>query len=260
MEEKYGAQFSESNPDLSPNVESQWLNYVEEFERQFEHARRISVREFLGYPKFKLRAEIPSDQLESELDSVLEYLQLHGISVDFLSDVSDEEAYRFITEELLDEEIDDIRIEGMMHCFIYEEFYPNLELDAKQFAEHFLWDLFERREEWAARGFSDDEAYDRHGQPIGRDQISRLISQWYQRYPLFSSRKHELVDCTPDGDYATVRFRTEWTGLDATSNNFVTHSGESVLRMKKSPYGGCDVVQAVVVGWEDSPCSLTFQS
>lgn len=49
-------------------------------------------------------------------------------ALDFLCDVDDAEAYRFITEELMDEEIDDIRIEGLRHCFIYEEFHPNTDI------------------------------------------------------------------------------------------------------------------------------------
>jgi len=46
--------------------------------------------------------------------------------------------YRFITEELFKEELDDIKIEGMTHHYIYEEFHPNHEHDIKNRCKEFL--------------------------------------------------------------------------------------------------------------------------
>jgi hypothetical protein len=45
----------------------------------------------------------------------MELLSLHDISVDSVAVVSDEDMYRFVTSELMDEEIDEIKIEGMTH-------------------------------------------------------------------------------------------------------------------------------------------------
>lgn len=131
LEKKYGAHFSEGESKAPPHIESEWLNYIEEFERQFENAKRTKIQEFLGFPTFKPIDDIPRERLEAELNSVEEFLSLHDISVDCLADVSDEDFYRFLTTELIDEEIDDISIEGMQHCFIYEEFHPNDEHDTK---------------------------------------------------------------------------------------------------------------------------------
>src|SRR3989304_5174624 len=66
LQEKYGAQFSEDRSALPPDIESQWLNHIEEFERQFEHAGRVTLQKFLGNPTFTPLAEIPPDRLESE--------------------------------------------------------------------------------------------------------------------------------------------------------------------------------------------------
>ncbi len=249
LAEKYGAQFGEGDSRLSPELESQWLNYIEEFERQFENARRVTVREFVGNPKFKPLGEVPPEQLEAELDSVLEFLSLHSIVVDSVADVSEAELYRFITTELMDVETDDIRIDGMMHHFIYEEFHPNDQHDAKMFAEHFLWDLFQRRTEDALRAFSNDEIYDSAGIRLDREEMRRRLNQLYASFVAFPESKHEPLDCSVDGDYAVVRLHSSWSGLQAVSMKQVSHSGVTVLRMKRSPYGGFDVVQANVVGW-----------
>lgn len=250
LEERYGAHFSEPNPDLPPDIEAQWLHNIEEFERQFEHAKRIKVREYVGNPQFKSLEEIPPDQRERELDSILEYLDLHGVVVDFLCDVPVEDAYRFVTVELMEEETDDVRMEGMRKHFCYEDFHPNAEYDAKTSAEHFLWDLFERHTEYVLRGFAEDEMYDQDGSPMSHDQLNRMLQQFYKRYSLITSHNETILDCTVEGDYATVRVQTEWRGLDAAADHYITHSGVSVLRLKKSPYNGYDVIQANVVGWE----------
>lgn len=57
-------------------------------------------------------------------------MQNHLI-LNFLCDYSDRVKYEFITEELFEEKISDIRIEGMRTNFIYEEFHQNHEYDIK---------------------------------------------------------------------------------------------------------------------------------
>ncbi|MCB0138936.1 MAG: hypothetical protein KDE50_03415, partial [Caldilineaceae bacterium] len=59
----------------------------------------------------------------------------NNLYIDFLSDIESDEAYRFITEELFEEVIDYIRIEGMNQHFIYEEFYPSEEFRDDDFYE-----------------------------------------------------------------------------------------------------------------------------
>lgn len=131
LEERYGAAFSSPDESEIPaEVEAQWLENIDEFERQFENAAQIPLREFIGSPSVRPLADIPPAELEAELNALLDLLAEHDVSVDFLREVDDAEAYRFITEELLDEEIDDIRVPGMVLHFIYEEFHPGEDDDA----------------------------------------------------------------------------------------------------------------------------------
>jgi len=248
LEEKYGAYFPEEQSDIPPEIESEWLNSIEEFERQSKNARMIPLREFLGHPSFRPLGEIPPGQLTSELDQVMECLSLHDVSVDCVAEVSEAELYRFITTELLDKEIEDIRIEGMQHCFIYEEFHPNAEYDAKMFAENFLWNLFERREQEATRDFAKDEACDPSGKPVTMDEIGSIIRSFCGGFALFTRFTFECTGCAVEGDYATVKYKTEWTGLRSGSMESIAHNGESVMRMRKNPNGGFDVIQANIPG------------
>ena len=128
LEARYGAVFSSPDESEIPSeVEAQWLENIDEFERQFENAAQITLREFLGSPSVRPLADIPPSELEAELNALLDLLAEQNVVVDFLREVEDAEAYRFITEELFDEEIDDIRVPGMVLHFIYEEFHPGPE-------------------------------------------------------------------------------------------------------------------------------------
>jgi hypothetical protein len=249
IEENYGAHFSEHQPALPSDVESHWLSNIEEFERQLENARQVTVREYLSFPSFKSLREIPREQLGAELDDVVELLSRHSLVVDCVAYVSAEDLYQFITTELMNEEIDDIRIEGMRHCFIYEEFHPNDEYDAKTGAEDFLWDLFERHEDDVIRGFTEAEIFDPSGKRISIEDIKALIGSYYRSYAAFTFHKFQCLSCALDGEYATVRLEGEWSGVIADSMAQVTHRGVAELRMKKSPYGGYDVIRANVPGF-----------
>jgi hypothetical protein len=229
--------------------ESQWLNHIEEFERQFENAKRISIRELLGSPTFRSVDEIPPEKLEAEVDRVLDLLSRIDVVVDCLADVSDEDLYRFLTTELINEKIDDIKIEGMRHCFIYEEFHPNDEYDAKSSAEHFLWNLFGRYEEHVAQAFADDEMYDPLGRRITRAEMQNIIRSFYDSYAAFTSNKFECIGCSLEGEYALVTLEGEWAGLKAEPLESVSHRGECLLKMKKRPYGGYDLIQVNIPGF-----------
>jgi hypothetical protein len=248
LEEKYGALFSEGAPQVPAEIESQWLDSIDEFERQFKDARRVTVREFLGNPRFTPLEEIHRERLEAELDGVLELLSLHDISVDSVAGVSDEDMYRFVTTELMDEEIDEIKIEGMTHCFIYEEFHPNDEYDAKSCADSFLWDLFERHEEYVVLKFAKDEVCDPLGRRITREEMKNLVRSFYSCYSAFIGHTFECIGCSLGGEYATVKLHGDWSGLKAGSMEQVSHKGMSELKLKKSPYGGYDVIQINIPG------------
>jgi hypothetical protein len=249
LAQKYGAQFGTAGSHLPPEVESRWLNYVEEFERQFENARRVTVREFVGNPVFKPVSEVPSEHLSSEIESILEFLSLSSIVVDFLCDVAEAEAYRFLTIELMDTETDDVRIEGMNHHFTYEEFHPNDEYDAKMFAEGFLLDLFHRDVDYALKSVAQSELYNANGTPTTVEQMKNEITSFLNHYAAFVSWNFEPVECVVEGDYATVKMQTAWNGLRAGTMESISISGTSTLRMKRNPYGGFDVIQANIAGW-----------
>lgn len=263
LNEKYGMNLESYHSKLSPDEEGEWLNHIEEFERQFENSERVQIRELIGNPPITPLAEIADEDIEDMLELLLELLASHYISVDFLFEGTDEkEAYRFISEELLDEEMDDIRIPGMFSCFIYEEFYPNDREDAKQFAGEFLYDLFTRDAITEIEGhkitkdmrfisLGEDELCDSTGKAISRAKYDANIDKFHERYSIIMAFSLDEKDSEVDGDYATATIDTTWEALDTNTAQIVTHTGISTFRLKRSPYGGWDVIQANIIGVDE---------
>ncbi len=125
LQQKYGATFLAGDPKLPPDIESQWLSNIEEFEQKFESAETTTVRKFVGDPVLRPLGEIPKGKLGEELHLVLNLLDANDIIVHFGHEVSPAEKYRFLAEELMDVEMQDIRIDGMTHNYLYEEFHPD---------------------------------------------------------------------------------------------------------------------------------------
>ncbi len=247
--DKYGAHFSEgSNPDLSPEIEAQWLNYVEEFERQFENATRIPLREYVGSPSTVSLADIPDSEVEAELDRLLDLLAEHSIYVDFLNDIEIEEAYRFISEEILDEEIDDMRIPGMNLHFIYEEFHPNDEQDVKMWAGEFLYAFFMNNDEQLAVAVSGDELFDERGEPFSSAQMRQIMAAFHAKHDPISNFTAKPLTAEVEGGRATVEVALSWESSAHDPAQAVATIGRTTLRLQRSQYGGWDVTQAILPG------------
>ena len=74
LREEFGMLDDYTDPRLSPEAQNDFLDYILEFERQFENAQRISVRERIGNPTIQPVEEIPLLALEETVDKLLELL------------------------------------------------------------------------------------------------------------------------------------------------------------------------------------------
>jgi len=89
------------------------------------------VGKLIGNPSFKPLAEIPPEHLEEEVDRILDLLAEFRIDVD-LEECSPREAYRFLTTEIMDSEIEDPLAPGWWNCFMYALYHPGPDEDEEQ--------------------------------------------------------------------------------------------------------------------------------
>jgi hypothetical protein len=122
-----GAQFAQAGEDCPPELENLFLKSVMEFEKQFENESFIKIFDRIGRPDhFRPVDQIPDEEIHKATTELLRYLEKHQISLAICSpNVSCREIYRFITEELFEEEMADVQMPDMLHCFTYDEYHPD---------------------------------------------------------------------------------------------------------------------------------------
>jgi hypothetical protein len=129
---------------LKPEIENQWLNYIYDYEQVYKDAKQVKVIEYIGNPTFKKINELAPEEISAELDRLCDLMVAGGVRFTATCDYDDELIYRFITEELFEEEMADIRLDGTLQCFNYEEFHPNHDYDLRRYSDDFLRWIFEK--------------------------------------------------------------------------------------------------------------------
>lgn len=254
LEEKYGAHFSEFS-ELPPEMENQWLNSIDEFEKQFDNAKRTTVWEYMGKPSFKTKDELKPHEISKELERLYELMDEKGISLSTLCDVEDAELYRFITEELFQEEMDDIRIPGMMSCFTYEEFHPNAKLDIQDAIDYFFRMTMGKMENIGGDGYDmlyiDTENHrDSAGNKIEKQIVIDSINNFLGSFDKFevvtyNEKTFEINEKETD---AQVTFSIHFKGLYENSSDSYDFRGDGCFKLKPGEYGGWEMYHIVLPG------------
>lgn len=247
LEEKYDAHFSDKS-SLTPEIENEWLNSIEEFEKQFQNAERITVFDYLKKPAFKKALELNEVELSAELDNLFQLLHNGNISLDTLSDVDDNELYRFITEELFEHEVDNMAIPGMTMCFIYEEFHPNSKLDIEQAFDHFLNGTMGKMKNIIGDGYDmtyiDTENYkNANGVILNKELVSNKINNFLSSFDSFKIISNEINELSIDEEKqkAQIHFTIDYNGIIEKSKEVFQFKGKGCFKLKPSEYGGWDI-------------------
>ncbi|HEY5535809.1 MAG TPA: hypothetical protein VIL99_12860 [Ignavibacteria bacterium] len=120
----------ESSEDIEDN--SDFIKEVKIFEKTHLHAKLKRVFILLGKPKIKKAEDLDPKTLKEEYIKLITLLEEKRIIVHFQNEYSIEEKYRFITEEIFSQQVEDI-IDTNLHInFIYEEFHPELDEEEEE--------------------------------------------------------------------------------------------------------------------------------
>ena len=195
---EYGMDFSQSfaSPDLPQETESQFLDYIQQWEYQNANRRMTTIFDRLGKPVFRPVGEMLDDEIDLALSKAIELLHNNSIRIDTLCKVGNREMYRFITEELFNVEIADIRIDGMMHCFTYEEFHPNHPYDIKNRCTEFIRHITDKEGDktlipW---GLADQIIY--RGQVYSKEELNSNIIKFHSLLNSLELNEHKYISVT----------------------------------------------------------------
>jgi hypothetical protein len=190
---EFGGISGDMGLSLPPEIENQFLKNVYAFEKNQSNVTKQKVRERLGSPNFANSEDLNSEDFEKEYLRLIELLQDNSLEVDFLRDREDRFKYKFITEELFDEEIDSQAIPEMVTHFIYEEFHPDHEHDIQERANEFLRDWF--RKEFNEHSMELSHSFVlANGIQLSRQEILNKIQLIFDSYTSFENPKVAMFE------------------------------------------------------------------
>lgn len=208
-----GAQFEKLSDDCTPEMENDFLKYIIEFERQSENPERIKLFEKVDSPTQFIRADDVADEdINKALEDVLEWLDKYNIHVDACSpNVSKRELYRFIVEELFEEEIDNINIPGMIHGFIYDEFHPDPVYENSRMAinDGITQLLRQEKMEWMHHYRNENLQLNDHF-PLTREGFRSRINDFKEKIANVEMFDVDDVKCMVEGDQSFVKGSYFW--------------------------------------------------
>lgn len=250
LEERFGAVFSPPDESLPPEVERAWLDSIERFEQAIGSSRTTTVREFIGNPPLKPLGEIPPQELGEAVDWLMELLAANDIVVQIGENVSLAETYRFLSEELMVAETDDMRVEGFSTLFLYEDFHPDERAEAECTAREFCAALFEKSEADLVRLIGG--AHDGDPPPLRRagSLLRDAALEFFAHTGCVSQHSLKIESCEVEGDRATVTGSARWAGVMPSGRTQIGASGPVRLTLSRCPFGGWDVIEAQIPGME----------
>ncbi|MBK8048563.1 MAG: hypothetical protein IPK16_16460 [Anaerolineales bacterium] len=246
LETKYGAVFTDVD-EVPAMTEAEWLRNMLLFEEQIMSDDYTTISAVLGHPTTYPVAMLTDAQVDDELEQLFDLFADHRIQLDCLCNVEPRELYRFIVEEFLDEEFIEITAAGdWWTVFIYEEYHPNDEYDAKMWSEMFLIDLLmDKNRSLHVANTCDQSAREAN---VLVDELAPRMMVFWAHYAVITERTINCLDCKITGDTAVTELSVTFTGLLHGCCDPIRTTGRAVLRLARSPYGGWDVIRASVPG------------
>lgn len=255
LTEKYGASFSKVNDDLSPEIENIWLNNIEEFEKQYENTKRTTVWEYIGKPEYRKITEINESEISHRLNELFNLLDKNNISLDTICEVEEKELYRFITDELFEHEMDDMRIPGMTSCFIYEEFHPNVQNEIERAIDYFFRMTMAKMKNIGGEGYDllyiDEQNFcDIDRNAIDKEKVIKSINAFLDSFDSFSIVTYDVKSLTVNNEEedACVDFHICYRGIFDGTAQYIEFKGEGSFRLHPSEYGGWSIYQIDMPG------------
>jgi hypothetical protein len=183
---------------LSPQLENQWLNYIYRHEQLHHACGRVSVYDYVGRPPFNAIENLEREQVTAELERLLAVMRGHGVQLDCICEYDDAVIYRFLTTELFIEEMDNIRMPGLVNHFTYEDFHMNNQYEIERIGVDLIKSIYNH--EWRAEYDSiwvgsavkcNGVNHDFHG-------FSSMITAFQQRHSFLEIRELNINEVSVD--------------------------------------------------------------
>lgn len=184
------AHISENTP---PSIENIFLKNMLAFEAGLAKAEEIRIYKLIGEPDFIPEAKLDDLSLEAAFNKLMDLMNQKQIALDFSGHYDCRTKYKFITEELFEEEVMNVQLPGMIMHFVYEEFHPNHTLDIGHKAEKFISAWFRQEKEHLLFSLA-DELILPDGGIWNKDRVMDKLTKIFDRYPHFKNGRYIIAN------------------------------------------------------------------
>lgn len=174
-------------------IENEFMKNVLAFEHNYSAAKNFKVSELLGNPQFKQAIELDDQAITEALQDLIALMNKKQMAIDFIGTYEDRTKYKFIVEELLNEEITDAGIPGMIMHFIYEEFHPNHKMDIETKTMKFISAWFRRTTDEIAWELADEIILPTN-LLWSKKRVVDKLKQVFNCYSAFSDYTFSIID------------------------------------------------------------------
>lgn len=174
-------------------VENMFLQNILAFEHQFEYAETQSILYILGNPTFKDIDELNEFGLKAAIKSFDAMMKEHHLQLNFNADYTNREKYQFITEEFLHHHIVDVKVDGLITHFSYEDFHPNHRLSIEYKATAFISHWFDRNFEECNNELADELKLP-NDIFLSKSAVIKKFEHIFAAYKFFSNCEYAIND------------------------------------------------------------------
>jgi hypothetical protein len=233
MMAEFGGDFSGSE-NLPPEVEHLFLKQINKFHQLHDKAGMIKIYDYIGAPLYNHVHDLSDKEIKQQLKKLLKLLAKKGIVVETLSGVNDKEMYRFVTEEIFKQEIQDIKMPNWTIHMLYEEFHPSDEFDIKNQCGTALAFMFDKHFVTADFIFM-DEMKSELGLGMEKDELISKIDTFKLGYNQlqFTGAEFKTIDIDSDENKAYVNVTADYKTQMQKGRRFKSESTEVQLTLVK---------------------------
>lgn len=114
---------------LNPEDDPDFINQIEQFEKNFKNSKLIKIYDLIGRPGIKKSEKLSEGNMKEELVKLFGLLDSKKVLVHFKNEYPLTEKYHFIVNEILNQVVEDVSGTHLNINFIYEDFHPDADMD-----------------------------------------------------------------------------------------------------------------------------------
>lgn len=175
---------TQNTGEVGPAIENIWLRFIYEHAQARRTCGVIKLYDFIGRPEFVPLEQLDPNMVAAELGRLCALLVTHSVIFEWICQYEDAVLYRFVTTELFEVEVDNLRMPGMVHHFTYEEFHMNNRHEVERIAVNLVKSIYhhEWRPEYDALWIAQKIAC--NGVDCDFDRFNSIILEFQRRHAM----------------------------------------------------------------------------